>query len=316
MEKGRNLNHGPSLLSIIHFISELVRATSTAVNFQSCFCFFQGSLLQLSSPHFFLTILLSTSHLCKSSKRQIRWLLVCKGLKVFLQEMGKKCCFFSNESRSAMKTSLWGLAKSSHPRPWKRAPSKVTAPRKRNHLAACLIFTYEICRQTAFHIILRCSKPMEGLMTAVNYKMADLSRGAKKKKKGREGGGMARMAKTHFGFLSIAPTSAPAPHGIKQGGGFERVNHFLQVVNSRSRPNESDVCVHIKWRHRSNTSPKRPSAPLSHSSWKLNNAGLWSPDKADLLHSLWLLLLTELNQTINFADVHPFGTNILSVMQF
>lgn len=82
-----------------------------------------------------------------------------------------------------MKTSLWGLAKSSHPRPWKRAPSKVTAPRKRIHLAACLIFTHEICRQTAFHIILRCSKPMEGLMTAVNYKMADLSRGAKKKKK-------------------------------------------------------------------------------------------------------------------------------------
>lgn len=138
----------------------------------------------------------------------------------------------------------------------------------------------------------------------------------KKKKKGREGGGMARMAKTHFGFLSIAPTSAPAPHGIKQGGGFGRVNHFLQVVNSQGRPNESDVCVHIKRRHRSNTSPERPSAPLSHSSRKLNNAELWSPDKADLLHSLWLLLLTELNQTVNFADVRPFGKNILSVMQF
>lgn len=156
-----------------------------------------------------------------------------------------------------------------------------------------------------------------GLMTAVNYKMADPSRGAKKKKKGKEGGGMARMAKTHFGFLSIAPTSAPAPHGIKQGGGFGRVNHFLQVVNSQGRPNDSDVRAHIKRRHRGNTWPERPSAPLSHSSWKLNNAGLWSPDKADLLHSLWLpLLLMELNQTINSADVHPFGKNIWSVLQF
>lgn len=137
-----------------------------------------------------------------------------------------------------------------------------------------------------------------------------------KKKERKEGGGTARMAKTLFGFLSIAPTSAPAPHGIKQGGGFGRVNHFLQVVNSQGRPNESDVCVQIKWRHRSNTLPKRPTSPLSHSSWKLNNAGLWSPDKADLLHSLWLLLLTELNQTVNFADVNPFEKNIWSVMQF
>lgn len=122
---------------------------------------------------------------------------------------------------------------------------------------------YEICRRTAFHIIPHCSKPTAGLMTAVNYKMADLSRGAKKGKKRRGENG-----KNTLWLPSIAPASAPAPHRIKQEGGFGQVNHFLQVVNSQGRQNESDVCVHIKWRHHSNTLPESLAAFLSHSSSK------------------------------------------------
>lgn len=45
-------------------------------------------------------------------------------------------------------------------------------------------------------------------MTAVNYKMADLSRGAKKGRKGR-----GRMAKTHFGNLASPPLLLQLPMG-------------------------------------------------------------------------------------------------------
>lgn len=81
------------------------------------------------------------------------------------------------------------------------------------------------------------------------------------------------MAKTHFGKLASPPPLLQLP-GIKQEGGFGQVNHFLQVVNSQGQQNESDVCVHIKWRHRSNTLPESLSAFLSHSS--SNDGKCWT----------------------------------------
>ena len=48
-------------------------------------------------------------------------------------------------------------------------------------------------------------------MTAVNYKMADLSRGSEKGKKKKKGRG--RMAKTHFGNLASPPLLLQLPMG-------------------------------------------------------------------------------------------------------
>lgn len=45
------------------------------------------------------------------------------------------------------------------------------------------------------------------LMTAVNYKMADITRGA------REGKGRGRMAETHFGNLASPPLLLKLPMG-------------------------------------------------------------------------------------------------------
>lgn len=157
-------------------------------------------------------------------------------------------------------------------RPCKVIPSQAVkqsaiqsyCPQKKKSLSSAFDLAYEICSRIAFHIILRCSNPTAGLMTAVNYKMADLSRGARKKKGGRKAGG--KNVKNTLWLPSIAPASVPAPYRIKQEGGFGKVNHFLQVVNSQGRRNESDLCVHIKWRHHSNTLPENTAAFLSHSS--------------------------------------------------
>lgn len=143
----------------------------------------------------------------------------------------------------------------------KRSAIKSYCPQKKKSLSCVFDLVYEICRRTVFHIIPHCSKPTAGLMTAVNYKMADLSRGAKKGKKRR-----GKNGKNTLWLPTIAPASAPAPHRIKHEGGFGQVNHFLQVVNSQGRQNESDVCVHIKWRHHSNALPESLPAFLSHSS--------------------------------------------------
>lgn len=59
--------------------------------------------------------------------------------------------------------------------------------KKKKSLSSAFDLAYEICSRIAFHIILHCSNPTAGLMTAVNYKMADLSRGVKKR--GKESGG-------------------------------------------------------------------------------------------------------------------------------
>lgn len=63
-------------------------------------------------------------------------------------------------------------------------------------------------RSTA--IIPYCSSPTAGPVTAVNYKMADISGGTTKeeKKKGRR-----RMAKTHFGNLASPPLLLQLPLG-------------------------------------------------------------------------------------------------------
>lgn len=87
---------------------------------------------------------------------------------------------------------------------------------------------------------------------------------SEKKRGGRKAG--RKNVKNTLWLPSIAPTSVPAPYRIKQEGGFGKVNHFLQVVNSQGRRNESDLCVHIKWRHHSNTLPESTAAFLSHSS--------------------------------------------------
>lgn len=86
-------------------------------------------------------------------------------------------------------------------------------------------------------------------------------------RKGRKGGG--RMVKTHFGNPASPPLLLWVPTGSNEGG-FGEVNHFLQVVNSRGRQDESGVCVQIKWRHRSSTLAESPAAFPSHSS---SNAG-------------------------------------------
>lgn len=77
------------------------------------------------------------------------------------------------------------------------------------------------------------------------------------------------MVKTHIGNLASPPLLLRVPVGSNERG-FERVNHFLGVVNSQGRQDESDVCVEIKWRHRSNTLAESPAAFPSHSS---SNAG-------------------------------------------
>lgn len=71
----------------------------------------------------------------------------------------------------------------------KRNATKSYGPQKKKSLCCVFDPAYEICRRTAFHIIPYCSKPTAGLMTAVNYKMADLSRGVKKGKKRRRQNG-------------------------------------------------------------------------------------------------------------------------------
>lgn len=83
------------------------------------------------------------------------------------------------------------------------------------------------------------------------------------------------MVKTHFGNLASPPLLLRVPVGSNERG-FGRVNHFLQVVNSQGRQDESDVCVEIKWRHRSNTLAESPAAFPSHSS---SNAGKCQPLK-------------------------------------
>lgn len=77
-----------------------------------------------------------------------------------------------------------------------------------------------------------------------------LQDGRPKQSSESKGGG--RMVKTHFGNLASPPLLLRVPVGSNERG-FGRVNHFLQVVNSQGRQDESDVCVQIKWRHRSNT---------------------------------------------------------------
>ena len=123
----------------------------------------------------------------------------------------------------------------------KRGSTKSYCPQKKKSLSFMFDLPYEICPRTAFHIIPYCSWPTAGLLTAVNYKMADRSRGAIKKKeeKGKE-----RMAKTHFGNLASPPLLLQLPMGSNKREDLD-VNHFLQVVNSQGRQNESDVCVFI-----------------------------------------------------------------------
>lgn len=58
-------------------------------------------------------------------------------------------------------------------------------------------------------------------------------------RKGRKGGG--RMVKTHFGNLASPPLLLWIPTGSNEGG-FAEVNHFLQVMNSQGRQDESGVC--------------------------------------------------------------------------
>lgn len=139
---------------------------------------------------------------------------------------------------------------------------------------------YEICRRTAFHIIPYCSWPTAGLLTAVNYKMADRSRGAIKKRKKKE-----RMAKTHFGNLASPPLLLQLPMGSNKREDLD-VNHFLQVVNSQGRQNESDVCVFIPSGGIAATLGQKAWLLFSHTlPQTLENVGLWSPDKANSSHS-------------------------------
>lgn len=57
-------------------------------------------------------------------------------------------------------------------------------------------------------------------MTAVNYKMADLSRGAKKNGgEGKQGG---RMSKTHFGYLASPPPLFQLPIGSNKREDLEK----------------------------------------------------------------------------------------------
>lgn len=108
-----------------------------------------------------------------------RWLQCVKLLVLFfplLNSMQKCNEYFSSRSCKVIPSKAV-----------KRSSIKSYCSQKKKSLSCVFDLPYEICRQTAFHIIPYCSQPTVGLMTAVNYKMADLSRGAKKDEKGGEG---------------------------------------------------------------------------------------------------------------------------------
>lgn len=161
---------------------------------------------------------------------------------------------------NAISCSFWRSCKVLRSKATKRSSAKSYYPQKKKSLSCTFDLSLEICLRTISY----CSKPISGLMAAVNYKMADLSRAAKEREE-KEGG---RMVKTHFGNLASPPLLLRVPTASNEGG-FGRVNHFLQVVNSQGRQDESDVCVQIKWRHRSNTLASPAAFPLHSSS----NAG-------------------------------------------
>lgn len=134
-------------------------------------------------------------------------------------------------------------------------------------------------------------------MTAVNYKMADLSRGAKKEEKGR-----GRMAKTHFGNLASPPFCSSSPWDQTRG----------RIWTSKSFPSSGELSGPAEWIRRAFISSGGITATLcqkarllfSHTlPQMLENIGLWSPDKANSSHSLWLLLPLKLRKTIKSADV-------------
>lgn len=117
-------------------------------------------------------------------------------------------------------------------------------------------------------------------------------------RKARKGGG--RMVKTHFGNLASPPLLLWIPTGSNEGG-FAEVNHFLQVVNSQGRQDESGVCsdqAEASQQHFGRQSCCF-SLTLVLKCWE--NFSLWSPDKADSSHSPWRPL--TLNEVIYAGDV-------------